>query len=127
MHILGDIGNTDTKLCLVSTKYKIIKKITFPSKNLNQKKLSKYFSLLKPNYQKINKILFCSVVPKSFSLIKKFLSKKTKINCYEVKNLYYLINEKSLRTNFLYLKSIFFHIDLCHLIACQQQPYQISN
>src|SRR5210317_459015 len=64
MHILGDIGNTDTKLCLVSTKHKIIKKITFPSKNLNQKKLIKYFSL-----------------------IKKFLSKKTKINCYEVKNL----------------------------------------
>mgnify|MGYP000026261192 CR=1 FL=1 len=87
MHILGDIGNTDTKLCLVSTKNKIIKKITFQSKNLNQKKLSKYFSLLNPNYQKINKILFCSVVPKSFNLIKKFLSKKTKINCYEVKNL----------------------------------------
>src|SRR5210317_225297 len=80
MHILGDIGNTDTKLFLVSTKHKIIKKLTFPSKNLNQNKLSKYFSLLKPNYQKINKILFCSVVPKSFNLIKKFLSKKTKIN-----------------------------------------------
>ena len=87
MYILGDIGNTDTKLCLVTTKNKIIKKITFSSKNLNQKILSKYFSLLKPNYQKINKILFCSVVPKSFNLIKKFLSKKTKINCYEVKNL----------------------------------------
>ena len=87
MHILGDIGNTDTKLFLVSTKHKIIKKLTFPSKNLNQNKLSKYFSLLKPNYQKINKILFCSVVPKSFNLIKKFLSKKTKINCYEVKDL----------------------------------------
>ena len=87
MHILGDIGNTDTKLCLVSTKNKLIKKITFPSKNLNQKKLSKYFSLLKPNYKKINKILFCSVVPKSFNLIKKFLYKKTKIKCYEVKSL----------------------------------------
>jgi len=87
MHILGDIGNTDTKLCLVSTKNKIIKKITFPSKNLNQKKLSKYFSLLKPNYQKINKILFCSVVPKSFNVIKKFLSKKIKLKCHEVKDL----------------------------------------
>ena len=87
MYILGDIGNTDTKLCLVSTKNKIIKKIIFPSKNLNQKKLSKYFSSLKPNYKKIKKILFCSVVPKSFNLIKKFLSKKTKIKCYEVKNL----------------------------------------
>ena len=87
MHILGDIGNTDTKLFLVSTKNKIIKKITFQSKNLNQKKLSKYFSLLKPDYQKINKILFCSVVPKSFNLIKKYFHKKTKIRCYEIKNL----------------------------------------
>jgi type III pantothenate kinase len=87
MYILGDIGNTDTKLFLVSARNKIIKKINFPSKELNQKKLDKYISLLKPNYERINKILFCSVVPKSFDLIKKFLSKKTKINCYEVKNL----------------------------------------
>ena len=87
MHILGDIGNTDTKLCLVSKKHKIIKRITFPSKNLNQKKLSIYFSLLKPNYQKINKILFCSVVPKSFNLIKNFFLKKSKKKCYEVKDL----------------------------------------
>jgi len=87
MQILGDIGNTDTKLCLVSTKNKIIKKINFSSKNLNYKKLSKYFNVLQPNYKKINKILFCSVVPKSFILIKKFLSKKTKLKCYEVKDL----------------------------------------
>ena len=35
----------------------------------------------------IKKILFCSVVPQTFNLIKKFLSKKTNRNCYEVKNL----------------------------------------
>ena len=87
MYILGDIGNTDTKIFLVSTRNKIIKKINFPSKELNQKKLSKYISSLKPNYKSINKILFCSVVPNTFNIIKKFLSKKTKINCYEVKNL----------------------------------------
>jgi len=87
MYILGDIGNSDTKLCLVSTRNKIVKKINFPSKNLNNQKLTRYFNSLKPNYKKINKILFCSVVPKSFDLIKKFISKKTKIKCYEVKNL----------------------------------------
>ena len=87
MYILGDIGNSDTKLCLVSTRNKIVKKINFPSKNLNNQKLTRYFNSLKPDYKKINKILFCSVVPKSFNLIKKFLSKKTKIKCYEVKNL----------------------------------------
>ena len=41
MYILGDIGNTDTKLFLVSARNKIIKKINFPSKELNQKKLDK--------------------------------------------------------------------------------------
>ena len=71
----------------ISNKNKIAKKINFPSKNLNDQKLTRYFNSLKPNYKKINKILFCSVVPKSFNLIKKFLSKKTKIKCYEVKNL----------------------------------------
>ncbi len=87
MYILGDIGNTETKLCLVSTKNKIIKKIIFPSKKLDYQKLNKYFNNFGLNYKKINKILFCSVVPKSFVLIKKFLSKKTKIKCHEVKNL----------------------------------------
>ena len=87
MYILGDIGNSDIKLCLVSSRNKIVKKINFPSKSLNDQKLTRYFNSLKPDYKKINKILFCSVVPKSFNLIKKFLSKKTKIKCYEVKNL----------------------------------------
>jgi type III pantothenate kinase len=87
MYIFGDIGNSDTKLCLVSTRNKIVKKINFPSKNLNDQKLTRYFNSLKPDYKKINKILFCSVVPKSFNMIKKFISKKTKIKCYEVKNL----------------------------------------
>ena len=87
MYILGDIGNTDTKIFLVSTRNKIIKKINFPSKELNQKKLNKFFKTSKINYTKIQKVLFCSVVPKSFNLIKKYLSNKTKSKCYEVKNL----------------------------------------
>ena len=37
--------------------------------------------------KKVEKILFCSVVPKSFNLIKKYFHKKTKIRCYEIKNL----------------------------------------
>ena len=87
MNILGDIGNTETKVFLVSSKNKIIKKITFSTKNINQFKLNKFFNNFKFDYKKIEKIVFCSVVPKSFSLVKKFLSKKTKVRCYEVKNL----------------------------------------
>jgi type III pantothenate kinase len=87
MYILGDIGNTETKIYLVTSKYKILKKLTFSSKNINQKKLNKILINFKVNYKNLKKILFCSVVPKSFNMIKRFLLKKTPIKCYEVKNL----------------------------------------
>jgi len=66
MYLLGDIGNSETKLCLVSQKNKILKKIIFSTNDINQKKLEKNFKNLKIDYKKIEKILFCSVVPKSF-------------------------------------------------------------
>ena len=87
MYLLGDIGNSETKLCLVSEKNKILKKIIFSTNDINQKKLEKNFKNLKIDYKKIEKILFCSVVPKSYYLIKNYLFKKTKVKCNEVKNL----------------------------------------
>ena len=87
MYIFGDIGNTETKIFLVSSNNKIIKKLTLPSKNINNIRLNRLFVNFKIDYKKLNKILFCSVVPMSFNIIKKFLSKKTKIKCYEVKDL----------------------------------------
>ena len=96
MFIFGDIGNSETKIFLVSPNNKIIKNINFPSNKINEKTLNSKFKILVKDFKKIRKILFCSVVPRSFSLIKKFLSKKTKIRCYEVKdlNLKSLINIK---------------------------------
>ena len=87
MYILGDIGNTETKIWLVSKKNKIIKKINFSSKEITNNKLSVIFKKKNFKFKHIKKILFCSVVPQTFNLIKKFLSKKTNRNCYEVKNL----------------------------------------
>jgi len=87
MYILGDIGNTETKLCLVSNKYKIIKKITFSSKNLKNSQLNLILKKNNIKFTKLKKILFCSVVPDTFKIIKNFLLKKTKIKCFEVKNL----------------------------------------
>ena len=43
MIILGDIGNTETKIWLVSKKSKILKKIFFSSKEITNNKLSKVF------------------------------------------------------------------------------------
>ena len=87
MYILGDIGNSETKVCLVNKKNKILKKIYFSSKLFSSQILKKKFKILIKDYKKIEKILFCSVVPKNFNLMKKFLSKKTSVRCYEIKDL----------------------------------------
>jgi len=87
MYILGDIGNSETKVYLVNFKNKIIRNINFSSKQINDKILNQKFKYLIKDFKSIEKILFCSVVPKSFNLIKKFLSKKIKKKCYEVKDL----------------------------------------
>ena len=87
MYILGDIGNTETKIFLLSINNRIIKKLILSSKDINHSKLDKLFANFKIDYKKIKKILFCSVVPKSFNIIKKYLSKKTNLKCCEVKDL----------------------------------------
>ena len=87
MYILGDIGNSETKIYLVNSNKKIIKRINIPSKNINFITLKKKINKLTNNFKGINKILFCSVVPKTFFLIRKFFKKNTKIRCHEVKDL----------------------------------------
>ena len=87
MYIFGDIGNTETKIFLISLNNKIIKKLTISTNDINLAKLNKLFFNFKIDYKDIEKILFCSVVPRSFNMIKKFLSKKTKLKCHEVKDL----------------------------------------
>ena len=87
MYILGDIGNSDTKIFLVNKNDVILKRINLPTKNINKQNFDKKIKYLINDIQKISKILFCSVVPKSFKLIKNYFSKKTKTKCLEVKNL----------------------------------------
>jgi len=85
--LIGDIGNTNTKICITNTKELKIKKILLlESKKINSekyviKKLSKFL-----NKKYINKIaLFSSVVPKYEMLLKKILKKKYKIKLIEIK------------------------------------------
>ena len=87
MYILGDIGNSETKVFLVNSKNKILNNISFPTKKINNKVLKSKFKFLVRDFKKIDKILFCSVVPNSYILIKNFLSKYTKKKCNEVKDL----------------------------------------
>ena len=63
MIIVGDIGNTETKICLIDKYNKIIKKINLNTKSMNQSLLLKSFSKLRLNKISIKKVLFCSVVP----------------------------------------------------------------
>ena len=86
MIIVGDIGNTETKICFVDRKSKITKRIVLKTKNINltllKKKLKK-----KIEKKNIKKCLFSSVVPKSFRIIRIFFNKYFKIKCFELKNL----------------------------------------
>ena len=87
MYIFGDIGNSETKLFLVNKKEKILKRINLPTSYINDRNLDKKIKSLTKNFNDIEKILFCSVVPKFFILIKKYFSKRTKVKCYEIKDL----------------------------------------
>tara|TARA_B100001057_G_scaffold376983_1_gene382197 strand:- start:25 stop:771 length:747 start_codon:yes stop_codon:yes gene_type:complete len=87
MFIIGDIGNSEIKICLVGSNKKIKKKIIFSNRNISIPFLRKKLKFLNKYYPMINKILFCSVVPNIFKLIKNFLKKKTKIKCNEIKKL----------------------------------------
>ena len=85
--LIGDIGNTVTKICLIEIKTFKIKKIIYfnsnyiSSKNFLKKKLKK---ILKK--EPINKIaLFSSVVPSYQLILKKFLKKNYKIKLKEIK------------------------------------------
>jgi len=87
MFLIGDIGNTEVKIILFSSKKKIIKRIVLKTNKINNKYLSKRFTLKKNYLNKIEKILFSSVVPSVFLKIKIFLKKKIKKKCYELKDL----------------------------------------
>ena len=87
MYLIGDIGNSEIKICLLNNNKKIIQKINFPNNRVSLKKISHNFKKINRYFLEIEKILFCSVVPSTFKLVKNFLKKKTKIKCYEIKEL----------------------------------------
>jgi len=86
MYLIGDIGNTNIKICLFNSKLISVKKINFSISSLNKKYLYNNLKFLKKYKNKIDTILFSSVVPKLFKLIKKILKKIITIRCLELKN-----------------------------------------
>ena len=87
MILIGDIGNSDTKICLLNSNYRIVKRFVLPTKKINKALLKKKLNFIIKQKIIINKSLFCSVVPNQFLFIKSFIQKNFKSKCIELKNL----------------------------------------
>ena len=85
-YIVGDIGNTSTRICLLNQKFSIIKSIIFNSSQLFEKRYFKniFKKLIKKNVS--SNLLFSSVVPLGLKAIKKNL-KGSKYKVIEIKDL----------------------------------------
>ena len=85
-YIVGDIGNTSTKVCILNNKFKIVRSFNFETimifkKNFLKKTIKDHF-----NKNLNSNLLFSSVVPKYSFLLKKFLKKFYKIKFKEIKD-----------------------------------------
>ena len=85
-YIIGDIGNTSTRICILNDKSKILKSVIFDTKKIYLKGyINNIFKKLsKKNIKK--EVLFSCVVPLALKKIKKVL-KKANYKIFEIKNL----------------------------------------
>jgi type III pantothenate kinase len=85
MYLIGDIGNTETKICLFNNKKKLLNKKIFNTNNLKKKNIKKNLRLINLHHKKIDKILFSSVVPNVFKNIKRFIKQNFRKETKELK------------------------------------------
>ena len=85
-YIVGDIGNTSTKICILNSKFRILRSYNFETNRVYRGNFLRTIIKKKIN-KNLNPIfLFSSVVPKAFLNIKKKL-KSSKYQILEIKNL----------------------------------------
>ena len=87
MYLIGDIGNTETKICLFNDKKKLLKKKVFDTYDFKNTNLSEKFKFLNAYRKKIDKTMFSSVVPNVFKNIKRTIKKKIRVEIKELKQL----------------------------------------
>ena len=87
MYLIGDIGNTEIKICLFNKNLNLIRKIRIKTNLLNKNYLSKNLKFINNYSLEIQKVLICSVVPLAYKKIKKFIEQSIKIKCIELKQL----------------------------------------
>jgi len=84
-YIVGDIGNTSTKVCILNNKFEIVKSFNFETIKIFKKR---YLKKILSNYLKKNlnsNLLFSSVVPTAYKEIKKIF-KPAKLKLFEIKD-----------------------------------------
>ena len=96
MYLIGDIGNTEVKLCLFDKNGKLIKKTFLKSNLITKKILLKKLFFLRSKSHLIKTSVFSSVAPKIYKIIKSFLINTIKVRSIELKeiNLNKIINIK---------------------------------
>ena len=87
MYLIGDIGNTETKICLFNNKRKLLKKRIFDTNNFEKINLSDKFKFLNSYRKKIDKTMFSSVVPNVYKDVKESIKKKLRVEVKDLKQL----------------------------------------
>ena len=85
MFLIGDIGNTETKICLIDNNQNINKKIILRTKLISNRYLKNKLNTLKIKKNIIKNNIFSSVVPKYFKILNLYFKKNFKIKCNELK------------------------------------------
>ena len=87
MKIIGDIGNTEVKICLIDQNFKIKKKISIKTIEINKSKIKENLKFFLNNKKKIESIIFSSVVPKIYRQFSIFFKKNLNKKVIEIKEL----------------------------------------
>ena len=87
MKIIGDIGNTEVKICLIDNKFKIKKKIIIKTNEINQSNLSKKLKFLLKYKNSLENVVFSSVVPKIYKKFLIFFKSNLNKKIFEIKSL----------------------------------------
>ena len=87
MKIIGDIGNTDVKICLTDKNYKILKKIIIKTTDITRTKIKNKLFFLVKKKNIIDRIVFSSVVPEIYKKFSFFFKSYLNIKIVEIKKL----------------------------------------
>ena len=87
MKIIGDIGNTEVKICLIDQNFKVKKKISIKTIEISKYKIKEKLKFFLNNKKKIENIIFSSVAPKIYRQFSVFFKKNLNIKVIEIKKL----------------------------------------